>query len=261
MPIFIPFEFPMSNDGQYTALLSNNRILYNRRNRLGLTQQDIAEMASIPLRQYQCLENGDIELCDASMSAGLTVCAILLLDPYELIGEPKKLPDPLSLRPQVTFDSGLPDDFDLPKRHGRKPIRRDILTVYFNHPHYSIIIPREVLEELGRPNFIRMFYLKAEKRFAFAPVNEDNGNDYDVPKLLFDEKANCEGLVFPSCPLVDDAKKELGWDDELYAVEARIVKSKDFDKLLLCDMCTEQPSQKFKGGFAIPSCIDNGEDD
>ena len=261
MPTFIPFEFPISSDGKYTALLPDDRIFYNRRNRLGLTQQDIADMAEVPIRQYQRLENGELLLSDISMSAGLAICAVLLLNPYEMIGVPEKLPAPSSLRPQVTFDSGLPDDFDLPKRPGRKPIRRDILTVYFKHPHYSIIIPKEVLETLGRPNFIRMLYLRSEKRFAFAPVDEDNGNDYDVPKLLFDEKANCEGLLFPTCSLVEEAKAELGWDDDLYAVESRIVRSKEYERLLICDLNTAKPSQRFMGGFVIPSCIDDGEDD
>ena len=75
-----------------------------------------------------------------SMKIGLSVCAVLLLDPFEFFDVNVKQPKPDIMMPHEVFD-GLQDEMPRPKKVGRKPIRRDIMTVYFNHPSFSIIIP------------------------------------------------------------------------------------------------------------------------
>lgn len=71
--IFIPFEMPQSDDGKYTALLTDDSVLKTRRAQLGLSQQEVADMAHMPLSQYQRLESGDDILAGASMKNGLAI--------------------------------------------------------------------------------------------------------------------------------------------------------------------------------------------
>ena len=135
MPIFIPFKYPTSSDGEYTEFLSNDRIFFNRRTRLGLTQQDVAKMARIPLRQYQRLESGEANISKTTTEIALSVCAVLLLDPYKLINPQYTQPDPETLKAQYTLDSIASEDSSNLKRVGRKPIQKDVMSVYFNHPN------------------------------------------------------------------------------------------------------------------------------
>lgn len=60
---------------------TDNNILKNRRQELGMTQQQVAEAAEIQIRQYQRLENGEQTVDSTSMRIGLSVCTILKLDP------------------------------------------------------------------------------------------------------------------------------------------------------------------------------------
>ena len=56
-----------------------------RRKELGLTQQAVAVELGMHIRQYQRYEYGELNLATCSMKTGLKICAILELDPYELI--------------------------------------------------------------------------------------------------------------------------------------------------------------------------------
>lgn len=59
-----------------------------RREELGLTQNQVAKIAEIQLRQYQRLESGETKLTSTSFSAGVRVCYALQLDPFELVISP-----------------------------------------------------------------------------------------------------------------------------------------------------------------------------
>ena len=52
-----------------------------------MTQQQVADAAHIQTRQYQRLENGERNISGASMRIGLSVCAVLKLDPYRFMPE------------------------------------------------------------------------------------------------------------------------------------------------------------------------------
>ena len=62
-----------------------SRILRERRMELCLTQMEIARECGIELQQYQRYEYGKRSLAKSRMDIGLRVCAILELDPYDLI--------------------------------------------------------------------------------------------------------------------------------------------------------------------------------
>ena len=153
-----PFEFPQSRDGQYSLCLDDAGVLRSRREQLGLTMQQVADIAGVQFSQYQRLEAGERTLSGCSMRIGLSICAALLLDPCEMIGVTVKQPDPDSLQPQRIFDK---DTLNQPSigKVGRKQIRKDIMTVYFNHPEYPIIIPHNVLIAMGEPHDILPYVL------------------------------------------------------------------------------------------------------
>lgn len=73
----------------WVVILPEKGILQERRKELGFTQQQVADMAKIQLRQYQRFEKGEREMHSASMRIGLSICAVLKLDPYRFY--PKSL--------------------------------------------------------------------------------------------------------------------------------------------------------------------------
>ena len=62
-----------------------HRIIRQARVRLGLSQQQVATLISIQIRQYQRLEYGESDVQKLGMRAGLSLCIVLELDPYDLI--------------------------------------------------------------------------------------------------------------------------------------------------------------------------------
>jgi len=66
----------------FYALETDYHILKNRREELGLTQQQVADIAKIQLRQYQRLESGERSMYGASFRIAMSVCDALKLDPY-----------------------------------------------------------------------------------------------------------------------------------------------------------------------------------
>lgn len=60
-------------------------ILRSRRLELGLTQEEVALDAGIAYQQYQIFEYGYRSIKNANLGLGLRICAVLELDPYELI--------------------------------------------------------------------------------------------------------------------------------------------------------------------------------
>lgn len=61
------------------------RILRDRRVELGMTQEEASLELGISLQQYQRYEYGDRRLVNCPMRIGLRICALLELDPYEVI--------------------------------------------------------------------------------------------------------------------------------------------------------------------------------
>ena len=62
-----------------------HEIIRQARIRLGLSQQQVATLVSIQIRQYQRLEYGESDVQKLGMRAGLSLCIVLELDPYDLI--------------------------------------------------------------------------------------------------------------------------------------------------------------------------------
>lgn len=62
-----------------------HHILKNRREELGLTQQQVADLAKIQLRQYQRLESGERSIYSASFRIAVSVCRALQLDPQRFM--------------------------------------------------------------------------------------------------------------------------------------------------------------------------------
>ena len=78
-----------------------HEIIRQARIRLGLSQQQVATLISIQIRQYQRLEYGESDVQKLGMRAGLSLCIVLELDPYDLIfgSHPEVLEDIRNRRP------------------------------------------------------------------------------------------------------------------------------------------------------------------
>lgn len=97
---FVPYELPKSLDGRFIICQEDHQVLRSRREQLGLTQQQVADLAGIKLPQYQRLETGGRHLSGCSMRIGLAICAALLLDPYECVVVVVDQPNQATMRPQ-----------------------------------------------------------------------------------------------------------------------------------------------------------------
>jgi transcriptional regulator with XRE-family HTH domain len=262
MPTFLPFEFPTTADGQYIALVPDNRVLFYRREQLGLTQQQVADMANIPLRQYQRIEEGQSELAGNKMECGLAICAALLLDPYELVCPCAKQADPDTLKPLPAIDIKIPNIIT-EKKAGRKPIRRDVMRVYVNDSYYSMLIPCEVLTALGSPKCIQLRHKKAEHRIVILPI-WDNIEEtiraeegLDVPKSVYNERV----LGIPGKDFINFVAEGLNWNDKVYKVECRLVKDSNENVMILIDLKTAEPSEDFECDPVIPWCLIDDDDE
>lgn len=78
-----------------------HEIIRQARIRLGLSQQQVATLISIQIRQYQRLEYGESDVQKLGMRAGLSLCIVLEIDPYDLIfgSHPEVLEDIRNRRP------------------------------------------------------------------------------------------------------------------------------------------------------------------
>ena len=248
---YVPFELPKSKDGKYTICLDDTGVLRSRREQLGLTLQQVADMARVQFSQYQRLEAGERTLSGCSMRTGLAICSVLLLDPCAIVPTPMNQPSADFLKPQRAFDVEISEE-DYNKKVGRKQKKRNVLNVYFNHPHYSIIIPCEVLGALGKPHDIGFLWDNTDKRLLIKSVDEPDDTSFDVPSLLYE---NCSALVFPRSVMISDAKKTFGWGDEVYSMECQYVRDEDKNYYILCDLRKAHPSDMVSGPFLKPSCL------
>ena len=60
-------------------------MLREARLKKGLSQQQVATLAGVHIRQYQRLEYGERPIGSVNMRFGLAVCAILEINPFELV--------------------------------------------------------------------------------------------------------------------------------------------------------------------------------
>ncbi len=73
---------------QGTVVRMDNRagqMLRDRRLELGMTQEEVALELGMSLHQYQRYEYGDRRMTNSPMRIGLRICAVLELDPYEIV--------------------------------------------------------------------------------------------------------------------------------------------------------------------------------
>ena len=61
--------------------------MHERRLELGLAQEEVALELHMSIHQYQRYEYGEHQLSNCPMKVGLRICAVLELDPYEIIFE------------------------------------------------------------------------------------------------------------------------------------------------------------------------------
>ena len=78
-----------------------SEMIRQARIRLGYSQQQVATMVGMQVRQYQRLEYGESDVMKLGMRAGLYLCIVLELDPYDLIfgSHPESIEDLRSRRP------------------------------------------------------------------------------------------------------------------------------------------------------------------
>lgn len=62
-------------------------ILRLRREELGMSPQEVADLAGIKLYQYVALESGKHSIAATSFRIGLSVCDALRLDPHRFVPE------------------------------------------------------------------------------------------------------------------------------------------------------------------------------
>lgn len=254
---FVPYELPRSSDGRYILAQEDYQVLMSRREQLGLTQQEVADRSGILLRQYQRIESGEKELFRCSMKVGMSVCAVLLLDPYDFIGiNDISQPDPKTMKPQQAFDVQIPDDISGPKKVGRKPIRRNVMKVYLNHPRYNLLIPPVVFETLGKPEYFQVGTLPESHLLAIVPVSADAEEAIDVPSVTYESDALC----VHGHQITDQLQKELGWDLELRVADAFLVHDTEGNPAVIIDAENAMATDPIKATLACPACFDDEED-
>ena len=62
-----------------------SEMLRRARMKLGYSQQQVATMAGMQIRQYQRFEYGEREVYRVNLRTGLLLCAVLELDPLTLV--------------------------------------------------------------------------------------------------------------------------------------------------------------------------------
>jgi len=64
---------------------TETEMLRKARLRKGLSQQQVATLAGVHIRQYQRIEYGERPMGSINMRFGLAVCAILEINPFDLV--------------------------------------------------------------------------------------------------------------------------------------------------------------------------------
>lgn len=66
---------------EFTLFIPAHGKLRRQREALSLTQQQVADLSNITLRQYQRYESGERSFASASLRIGVNVCRTLKIDP------------------------------------------------------------------------------------------------------------------------------------------------------------------------------------
>ncbi len=66
-------------------ITQEHKLIRQARLAKSLSQQQVANLINIQIRQYQRLEYGESDVQKLGMRAGLSLCIVLELDPYDLI--------------------------------------------------------------------------------------------------------------------------------------------------------------------------------
>ena len=213
---YIPFEYPVTDDGEFTAVLNEGQILLTRRLQLGLTIQQVADMSGIRFSQYQRLEGGERLFSGCSMKIGLSVCAALLLNPMDII-HPHAYPlSPLAL--------SRPPLFDPPNAHraGRKKSRQDIMELIITGE--QIIVPEKVIDAMGRPERIQ-YRLDLNKKRILLSANNSGSTESNTPAG--------SGFSIPAGGVFRQSSK--------YTVKCRPVRDRKGALFVLADLSTATP--------------------
>jgi len=252
-PISVPFQMPESDDGKYIAVLCEDSILKTRREQLGLSQQQVADMAHIPLKQYQRLETGETGIVGTSFKIGLSVCTVLLLDPYSFLPADIEQPDPKTMKPVPMFHNDLPDDLFAPRRTGRKTAWKDIKTVFVNYMDYSLLIPYDVLYILGDIKFVQLSWNIPARRIVICAAEENDEGAIDVPVSKYEH----ELFALPSLIEKQNPIEAMGWGDIPHSLEARLVHDKSGKVYLMIDLKTAKPADtsQIDGFLTTPQCF------
>lgn len=250
---FVDFESPKTKDSQYFIVLDEPGILRSRREQLGFTMQQVAEMCNIQFSQYQKLESGERTLSGCSMKTGLAVCAALLLDPFDMVTV--DVEQKTELKPQPVIDIKI----DLPKRAGRRQIRKDIMTAYLNYEDYSMMVPYDVLAHIGvesnPPRYVQLMWHLDSRRIVIRPADEYTKEAIDVPAEEYEDSI----LSLPTI-LADNPISAMNWADVPHAVEGRLVKDQEGKIALLFDLNTAKSIENVGGCFVVPECLTEDDD-
>ena len=222
--IYIPYEFPRTKDGKFIIMQEERQMILARREQLGLSQEQVAELAHVTQKQYQRIETGEQSIAGSSMRIGMSVCAALLLDPLPFLGLHVDQPDPATLKPQYVDDIDIPPQLYDPnmRRPGRRSVRRGIPRVYLNGPDFSILIPAEVFSKLGpTPEYIEVRVNWEMQRFAILVADETSEEKLSV----IDYQTVDGDLILFGTNIKTLLRKNLGWKKHLYEAEAWPVKN------------------------------------
>ena len=213
---YIPFEYPATDDGEFTAVLNEGQILLTRRLQLGLTIQRVADMSGIRFSQYQRLEGGERLFSGCSMKIGLSVCAALLLNPMDIIHP--------HVYPQSPSALSRPPLFDPPNAHraGRKKSRQDIMELIIAGE--QIIVPEEVIAALGRPERIQ-YRLDLNKKRILLSADNSGSTESNTPAG--------SGFSIPAGGIFRQPSK--------HAVKCRPVRDRKGALFVLADLSTATP--------------------
>lgn len=103
-----------------------------------------------------------------------------------------------------------------------------------NYKEYSILIPYEVLEKIGLPEYIQLLWKMDEKRIVIRAATEEDKEPIDIPKQKFD----CCLLALPAFVNDDNPVSWMNWGDTSYA-----------------------DPKEINGAFMVPDCFHDEDED
>lgn len=177
---FEPFTIPTAWQGKYTGIFTVSQILISRRMQLSLTQEQVAERAHIKQPQYQRLESGERSLRDCTMDIGLSICAALLLDPYQLLPINVNQPAVEGSLPMPTYVEPIANRAE--HRIGRKRLpRRDVIPVYADYKNCTLFISGNIAVPNEAPCYLRMSWQAFGRNIILIPYHQPVEDSFRIP--------------------------------------------------------------------------------